>query len=205
MTEATDTIKFEFELDVEHELEVDQDGILTVSCYAYAPEDDDAKVVVVPFKTLVENAIEYSREEISTDSYGDLYKIGSRSAEASEEILKAAEQQEDYVTGQGQIPYSKGQRTMYDPRELSHLNIEEVLRNIVSLKFTQTLNNISARCKKDGTEFELKVDDLRPFPLKCPVLGIDIDYFKRSSGPANSSPSIDRIDPTKGYVCGNVW
>lgn len=93
---------------------------------------------------------------------------------------------------------------MYDPRELSHLNIEEVFEEYCRLKFSQTLNNISARCKKDGTEFELKVDDLRPFPLKCPVLGIDIDYFKRSSGPANSSPSIDRIDPTKGYVCGNV-
>lgn len=108
MTEATETIKFEFELDVEHELEVDQDGILTVFCYAYAPEDDDAKVVVAPFKTLVENAIEYSREEISTDSYGDLYKIGHALREASEEILKAAEQQEDYVTGQGQIPLFEG-------------------------------------------------------------------------------------------------
>jgi len=110
MTTTTETIKFEFELDVEHELEVDQDGILTVSCFAYTPEDDDddAKVVVVPFRTLVENAIEYSREDLSADGFGDMYKMGHALREASEEFLKAAEQQENYVTGQGQIPLFEG-------------------------------------------------------------------------------------------------
>jgi len=93
---------------------------------------------------------------------------------------------------------------MYDPRELQHLNIEEVFEAYCRLKFLTTLNNISSRCRKDDIEFDISLDDLSPFPLRCPVLGIPIDYFKKKKGPANSSPSIDRIDPSKGYIRGNV-
>jgi len=57
------------------------------------------------------------------------------------------------------------------------------------------------RAKQAGLEFNLNFGDI-VFPKFCPVLGIEIDYFanKRSE----NCMSWDRIDPSKGYVTGNV-
>ena len=40
------------------------------------------------------------------------------------------------------------------------------------------------------------------YPKVCPVFGIDLDWGM--NGLNGNSPSLDRIDPTKGYVKGNV-
>ena len=39
-------------------------------------------------------------------------------------------------------------------------------------------------------------------PDKCPILNIKLEY---GSGDKSTSPSLDRIDVTKGYVVGNIW
>jgi hypothetical protein len=39
-------------------------------------------------------------------------------------------------------------------------------------------------------------------PEKCPVFGEP--FSQNGSGFSNWSPSIDKIDPTKGYVPGNI-
>lgn len=58
------------------------------------------------------------------------------------------------------------------------------------------------RAKKAGIEFTITVKDLE-IPEYCPILNIPI--FKDSDVKNNpNSPSIDRIDPTKGYVKDNV-
>lgn len=57
------------------------------------------------------------------------------------------------------------------------------------------------RAKKKGLEFDLKPEDLF-FPTFCPVLGIRLTL--NDGAPADSSPTLDRIDNTKGYVKGNV-
>lgn len=44
-------------------------------------------------------------------------------------------------------------------------------------------------------------------PKKCPCCGIQLDYsvvVGGSTNPKPRGPSLDRIDPTKGYVRGNV-
>lgn len=67
-------------------------------------------------------------------------------------------------------------------------------------------NNKRSRCKRDGKEFTLDYDSIQ-WPTHCPVLGIELEYTRRrgkSSSPEKNSPSFDRIDPTKGYVPGNV-
>jgi hypothetical protein len=58
-----------------------------------------------------------------------------------------------------------------------------------------------ANAKVDGIEWNLHFGDLE-WPTECPVLGIPIDYF--SDGRTENSPSFDRLDPSKGYVHGNV-
>jgi len=57
------------------------------------------------------------------------------------------------------------------------------------------------RAKKRGLQFTMTMDDVR-IPEMCPVLGIPLFVGQGKRGP--NSPSIDRIDPTKGYITGNV-
>ncbi len=57
--------------------------------------------------------------------------------------------------------------------------------------------------KKGKWEFTLSIEDIPEIPEYCPILGIKIEASK-VSGPLDSSPSLDRIDTTKGYIPGNV-
>ena len=60
------------------------------------------------------------------------------------------------------------------------------------------------KAKKKGIEFALKYDDV-VFPTHCPVFGIELHYDRCTyAGTRRDSPSFDRIDPSKGYVKGNV-
>lgn len=58
------------------------------------------------------------------------------------------------------------------------------------------------RAKKRGVFFSLKPGDIL-VPEKCPLLGIPL---KRGRGRcSDGSPTLDRIDPNKGYTKDNVW
>jgi len=59
------------------------------------------------------------------------------------------------------------------------------------------------RAKKIGVQFNLEHSDVF-IPQYCPLLGIEL---KRSATDkaCPTSPSLDRKDPTKGYIKGNVW
>lgn len=59
------------------------------------------------------------------------------------------------------------------------------------------------RAKDNGVVFTLRIDDIPPIPHRCPVLGIAI-VANSKAGPLDSSPSIDRINRSRGYVKGNV-
>jgi hypothetical protein len=57
------------------------------------------------------------------------------------------------------------------------------------------------RAKAQGIEFTLSLEDV-VVPELCPVLGIPLVI---ATGCAkDGSPSLDRIDPARGYVQGNV-
>lgn len=60
------------------------------------------------------------------------------------------------------------------------------------------------RTRRDGGEFGITADDFEPV-THCPLSGIALNFCNRTKGPAKDSPTIDRIDPSKGYVPGNVW
>lgn len=49
----------------------------------------------------------------------------------------------------------------------------------------------------------LTLDDVK-VPTHCPVLGIPLAVNSGRKGPADHSPTLDRIYPHKGYVKGNV-
>lgn len=64
-----------------------------------------------------------------------------------------------------------------------------------------TLHSLKMRASRKGLKFNLDESDLK-LPKKCPVLGIKL---QRNGGKArDNSPSVDRINPLKGYIKGNV-
>ena len=59
-----------------------------------------------------------------------------------------------------------------------------------------------SRAKAKGIPFDLKVEDI-VIPEFCPLLGIKLNT-KPDKVNRWSSPSIDRLIPTKGYIKGNI-
>lgn len=64
------------------------------------------------------------------------------------------------------------------------------------------LKSIKYRAKCKGLDFDLDESDL-VVPEVCPLLGIPLQRGSREASP--NSPTVDRIDPKRGYVKGNVW
>jgi hypothetical protein len=56
------------------------------------------------------------------------------------------------------------------------------------------------RARRSGAAFSLRTEAI-PIPASCPALGIPIVVGETRS---KNSPSLDRINPTGGYVEGNV-
>jgi hypothetical protein len=62
------------------------------------------------------------------------------------------------------------------------------------------------RAREGGLEFSIKradINNIWPKDNKCPILGIELQS-RHGMGPQRQSPSLDRIDPKKGYVVGNI-
>jgi len=59
-------------------------------------------------------------------------------------------------------------------------------------------NLVKNRAKNKNLDFNLEITDI-VIPEVCPYLNIPFVY-----GDFNASMSVDRIDPTKGYIKGNI-
>jgi hypothetical protein len=67
-----------------------------------------------------------------------------------------------------------------------------------------SLETIRARAKRMGIDFDLEYNDLI-VPEKCPVFGYILErtvYSEKKN--RHLSPSVDRIDPSKGYTKNNI-
>lgn len=60
---------------------------------------------------------------------------------------------------------------------------------------------VKDRARRRSIPFDLTPDDI-VIPERCPVLGLVLSPNVGHAAP--NSPSLDRIDPSKGYVRGNV-
>jgi len=65
----------------------------------------------------------------------------------------------------------------------------------------QGVKNAAQRAKKKGWAFNLVAEQLH-IPEVCPVLGLKLEVGQGRQMP--NSPSIDRIDSSKGYTMDNV-
>lgn len=64
------------------------------------------------------------------------------------------------------------------------------------------LNRSKSRAKRKGFEHSITIEDIH-IPDNCPLLGIPL--IKGETSVQENSPTLDRIDSSKGYVKGNVW
>lgn len=67
--------------------------------------------------------------------------------------------------------------------------------------YNRLFNNCKTRAEKRNLEFNITIEDI-VIPDKCPLLEIDI--FTGTKEDYSSSPTVDRIDNTKGYIKGNI-
>jgi len=59
-----------------------------------------------------------------------------------------------------------------------------------------------SRAKREGFDFNITEDDIKPLPEFCPVFG---DRLRTSEIPQDPHAySLDRIDNKQGYVKGNI-
>lgn len=63
--------------------------------------------------------------------------------------------------------------------------------------------NARVRARKAEVPFTITVDDI-VIPTHCPILGIPLFQTVGRQGGGENSPSLDKIEPSKGYVPGNV-
>ena len=59
-----------------------------------------------------------------------------------------------------------------------------------------------SRARRAGIPFDLTVDNVY-WPKTCPVFGFKLNYGATKSF-ASAAPSLDRLDPKKGYTASNV-
>lgn len=111
---------------------------------------------------------------------------GTREAEHREYYLKNKEK-----INKRTIEYAKNNR------EAANLRLQAYRKNNPERKL---LNNARARAKHKGFDFNLTLEDII-IPAICPLLGIELSVH----GTSDNSPSLDRMDNTKGYTKDNIW
>lgn len=93
--------------------------------------------------------------------------------------------------------YKQKQRTYIKQRRAVGLG-ETLTREKAMWKRAQN------RALKAGRLFDIEVTDI-VIPEYCPLLGVKICLTNTVAGGLNDSPSLDRVDTTKGYIKGNIW
>jgi cupin superfamily acireductone dioxygenase involved in methionine salvage len=64
------------------------------------------------------------------------------------------------------------------------------------------IRNLKGSAKKRNLEFNLDYTDIT-LPKYCPILEFELNYSKNIKYAINT-PTIDRIDNSKGYIKGNI-
>lgn len=80
---------------------------------------------------------------------------------------------------------------------------ERLANNSISYK-KSLLRGAQQRAKNKNIEFNIGIEDFE-IPERCPLLGIPLNNHIGEQTLQDDSPSLDRIDSSKGYIPGNVW
>jgi hypothetical protein len=95
------------------------------------------------------------------------------------------------VTSQAWMASPKGRAVSKAWREANPMTTEEKL-----------FQAAKRRAKRDNLPCTISISDIK-IPEYCPVLGVKL-IAGNKKGPLPNAPSLDKIDPTLGYVPGNI-
>lgn len=110
----------------------------------------------------------------------------------------------EYYKEYNQRPEVKERKKEYNKRPEVKKHIQEYKKNW-GQSFVGKLSRVKSRSKRKNLEFNLTIEYLKSIYPKnnmCPLLNIPLDW--KSSYKHPSTPSLDRIDNSKGYIKGNV-
>jgi len=93
--------------------------------------------------------------------------------------------------------YMKKRRRQLSPEEIR----EQYVRQRTNDRLGSLVRTTRMTAKRRGIEHTITKEDLTQ-PEFCPLTGIKIDWSV--SGRHMANPSVDRIDPNKGYIPGNI-
>lgn len=100
--------------------------------------------------------------------------------------------------------HSKGMCAKHRSRMLRYGRTDVTHRHFWSSPAAKNLwHGAKYRSKQTGLAFDLRPEDI-VIPRICPVLGIPIRVSSIPHKQCDGSPSLDRREPSKGYVKGNV-
>jgi hypothetical protein len=121
-----------------------------------------------------------------------------RSCDAAVACRRRARQKHYYAHREAEIARSR----KWSAANPDRIRKKSVIRRSQKLPIAQVLfNNAKMRAKSRDLPFDLSVSDI-VVPEFCPVLGVKLEV---AVGHAKAnSPSIDRIDPSKGYTRDNI-
>lgn len=81
-------------------------------------------------------------------------------------------------------------------------NVNDIPSIYLKNNIVRMFDRAKRRAKVKNIAFNIKHEDIN-IPQECPILGIEIFKGKNNCS-CDNSPSLDRIDNTKGYIKGNI-
>lgn len=99
------------------------------------------------------------------------------------------------------------QKIIQKAKQYQIQNPEQVKKNKINHHnnnpIKQMLRDAKNRSKRKGLAFNLEIGDIQ-IPDVCPILGIKLERNLGKGYPGDSSPTLDRIIPERGYIKNNV-
>lgn len=103
-----------------------------------------------------------------------------------------------YRFNDAQQRYRRNNRNLINKRKLEK---KQLLIDTNPEKYL--LDRAKANASQKKEKCNLTIEDI-VIPESCPLLDI-LMFFDMDNPRHDNTPSIDRIDPNKGYVKGNIW
>jgi hypothetical protein len=100
----------------------------------------------------------------------------------------------------GLQPYCK---VCVNKHQENYTKSDEAVEQSKRSKLPKHLYSIKTRAIQKGLAFDLESEDV-VYPEYCPVLKLKLETGSARRGLCKNSASVDRIDPAKGYVKGNI-
>ena len=100
--------------------------------------------------------------------------------------------------------YATGWRQKHNPVTAAKKNKKWIEKNPKEHWIIRAVGRARKRAAQNGLDFSITFDDVEKiFPDRCPIFGTEFNFIgNKKSRP--ESPSLDKIDPKKGYVVGNI-